>query len=79
MYSVDIPTVIHWLRSSLRKENRYRMKQDDGLKHATQNFLGLSETVRHCDRCKTPFRGGALDHLSEEFVCPICDNGKDEE
>jgi len=53
------------------------MKQENGYEYVTQSFFGTLKTKRLCKICNTPFREGALDFLSDEFVCPYCENGKD--
>jgi formylmethanofuran dehydrogenase subunit E len=54
------------------------MRQETGYEYATQSFFGTSRNERLCDECNTPFKEGALDFLSDEFVCPYCENGKDD-
>jgi len=77
---VDIQSVITSLRSIFKKENQYQMRRKNGLRNTDQmSFLGIPKGKRLCDKCKTPFEEGALDFLSDEFVCPHCENGKDEE
>jgi len=71
---VDIPIAITWLQHTLRKVKLYQMKQENGLECVTQSFFKTSRNERLCDNCKTPFMEGALDFLSDEFVCPSCDN-----
>lgn len=73
-----IPIVTTWLSNIFGKDKGYRMKLETGLECVTQSFFGTSRTERLCDECKTPYREGALDFLSDEFVCPQCENGKDE-
>ena len=75
---MDTPTVITWLQHTLRKVKGYRMRQENGYECVTQSFLGTSRNERLCDECNTPFKEGALDFLSDEFVCPYCENGKDD-
>jgi len=78
--SVDIPIAITSLLSILDIRKDYPMKGGDGLPNIDQlSFINMHRTVRLCDECKTPFKEGALDFLSDEFVCPYCANGKDEE
>ena len=77
---VDIQDVITSLRSIFKKENQYQMRRKNGLRNTDQiSFLGIPKSKRLCDKCNTPFEEGALDFLSDEFVCPHCENGKDEE
>ena len=73
-----IPTVTTWLSNIFAKEKGYRMKRENGYKSVTQSFFGISRAERHCDKCNTTYYEGALDFLLDEFSCPRCVNGKDE-
>jgi len=75
---VAIPNVTTWLSNIFGKDKEYLMKQENGYKFVTQSFFGTSRTERRCEICNTPFREGALDFLSNEFVCPYCENGKED-
>ena len=55
------------------------MKDDGGYHDITQSFLGRSRAVRKCPVCGEEYWEGALDFLSDEFVCPNCENRKEEE
>ena len=75
---MGIRNVTTWLFNIFGKDKQYQMKQENGLKYANQSFFNKPMGERLCDRCKTPYKEGALDFLSDEFVCPICENGKDD-
>ena len=73
-----IPNAITWLLNIFGKE-RCLMKDDGGYRDVTQSFLGRMREVRRCPVCGEEYWEGALDFLSDEFVCPSCENGKEEE
>ena len=65
-----------WIPTIVKKGVQYLMGKDEV---STTNFLNLEREVRRCDTCKTPFSEGVLDRLSSNFICPACDNGKEDE
>lgn len=48
---------------------------NDSLKEI--NFFELTPDITRCDKCNKEYRQGALDFLASNFVCPVCENGKD--
>jgi len=74
---VAIPNVTTWLSNIFGKDKEYQMKRENGYKFVTQSFFGILRTERLCEVCNTPFKEGALDFLSDEFVCPYCENRKE--
>lgn len=42
-----------------------------------QNFLGLSPDIIQCRECKKEYRQGALDFLVANYICPKCENRKE--
>ena len=66
-----------WLQTLFMKKKNQK-KQNDGLKD-TPNYLGGVRSELKCVRCGQTFSGGPFDTADSTFVCPICDNGKDEE
>ena len=52
-------------------------KQNFGL-NDTPNYLGGVRSELKCVRCGQTFSAGPFDTETSTFVCPICDNGKDE-
>jgi len=77
--TVTTPNAITWLFNIFGKDKGCLMSQDNGYPHAIQSFLGRSRTTRTCFNCNETYLEGALDFLSDEFKCPSCENGKDEE
>ena len=65
-----------WLQTLfMRKKNQ--KKQNSGLKD-TPNYLGGVRPELKCVKCGQTFSGGPFDTVDSTFVCPICDNRKDE-
>ena len=79
-YSGSVPKRTVGISPSLTatKENS-QMSIKGGLNPATRNFLRQEHKVKACDECGRVVLVAALDREEEAFVCPICDNGKDED
>jgi len=66
-----------WLQTLFMKiENQ--MKQNYGSKDTTPNYLGGVRSELKCVRCGQAFSAGPFDTEASTFVCPTCDNGKDD-
>lgn len=65
-----------WLQTIFMKKNNQK-KQNFGLTNM-RNFIGQVVCELKCVKCGQAFSAGPFDTDTSTFVCPICDNGKDD-
>ena len=65
-----------WLQTLFMKKNNQK-KQNNG-SNAIPNYLGGVRSELKCVKCGQAFSAGPFDTDTSTFVCPTCDNGKDD-